>query len=258
MKPRLVPVLLALVLAWSACELAGAYAGQAMDDWTRQYSLAPGGIVEIGNTNGRVDVLATDGSAVEVRAERIVRATTDARARELLSRLRIDENATADRVSVRTQAVNGFMSGADFEVRYHVRAPKGATIQARTTNGAVAITGFSGSVVARTTNGSLRASALEGAVDARTTNGSVEIEMAAVTGDRIALRTTNGRVLLMLPSAAGARLSASWTNGRIDLADLPLTVRSMSRRRFEGQLNGGGIPIDLQTTNGSIRVRTGA
>ena len=61
-----------------------------------------------------------------------------------------------------------------------------------------------------------------------------------------------------LPPAARADLFASWTNGGIDLSDLPFTIRQFSRRRFEGQLNGGGTPIELETTNGRIRVRTGA
>ena len=47
-----------------------------------------------------------------------------------------------------------------------------------------------------------------------------------------------------------------WTNGGINVSSLEnLDVSEKSRRRFEGTLNGGGTPIELQTTNGGIRVR---
>jgi hypothetical protein len=59
-----------------------------------------------------------------------------------------------------------------------------------------------------------------------------------------------------VPEKAKANLSASWTNGGINVASLEnLDVSEKSRRRFEGTLNGGGTPIELQTTNGGIRVR---
>jgi hypothetical protein len=258
MKPLFVAVPLALALAGSACGLALANSATAADEWTRQYTLAPRGTVEIGNTNGLVEVEAVDGTTVEVRAERIARAATESRARELLVGVTIEEDITPDRVALRTSRPIVAIFGGNLEVRYHVRAPKTATIQARTTNGAIEIIGSAGNVVARTTNGRLTASALSGGVDARTTNGSVDIEIMSLAGVPITLHTTNGRVMLTLPSTGGADLSASWTNGGIDLSAVPFTIQKQSRRRFEGRLNGGGTPVDLQTTNGSIRVRTGA
>jgi hypothetical protein len=137
MKPRLLSALLSLLLASTGCELADAHAGRAADEWTRRYSLSPGGTVEVDNANGRVDVEAVDSTLVEVRAERIARAATDARARELLARLRIEENVTQDRVWLRTGRTNGFPFGRSVEVRYHIRAPKTATIRAGTTNGSI-------------------------------------------------------------------------------------------------------------------------
>jgi DUF4097 and DUF4098 domain-containing protein YvlB len=212
--------------------------------------------VRIVNTNGKIEVEGVDGSTVEVRAERIARGATDAAARELLPRIVIKEDSTPDRVSLETERMSGIMIGAAFEVRYHVRAPKSAVVSVTNTNGQVSLTSLSGKVNAHTTNGGVNGRNLTGGVDARSTNGGVTIDLASVGTERISLRTTNGGVTLIVPEKAKASLSASWTNGGINVSSLEnLDVSEKSRRRFEGTLNGGGTPIELQTTNGGIRIR---
>lgn len=256
--PRLVVCALLLPLAWSlaACDMSlGNLAGRATDEWTRTYPLAAGGEVRIVNTNGRIEVEAADGNSVEVRAERIARAATDEGARELLPRITIKEDISPDRVSIETERLGGIMIGAGYEVRYHVRAPKAATVDVTNTNGAVLVTGLAGKVAAHTTNGSVTTKNLTGPVDARTTNGSVNVDLASVKSGRIAVRTTNGSVTLNVPDDAKADVVATWTNGGINVSNVKMEVSERSRRRFEGRINGGGAPIDLQTTNGGIRIR---
>jgi DUF4097 and DUF4098 domain-containing protein YvlB len=255
---RVGPVALAAAaVVWlAACDVSlGNLTGRATDEWTRSYQLAPDGEIQIGNTNGRIDVEASDGQTVEIRAERIARAATDAGARELLPRIKIREEVAPGRIAIETERMNGLMIGASFEVRYHVRAPKSAAVDATNTNGAVVVSGFSGKVAARTTNGSVTTKALTGAVDARTTNGTVNVDLASVN-QHVALRTINGSVTLRLPEDAKADVVATWTNGGIDVSSIKMDVSERSRRRFEGHMNGGGTPVDLQTTNGGIRIRS--
>jgi hypothetical protein len=247
-----------VLFAWSlaACDMSlGNLAGRATDEWTRTYPLTVGGEVRIANTNGRIDVQAIDGNSVEVTAERIARAATDEGARELLPRITIREDIRPDRVSLETERMSGIMIGANYEVRYHVRAPKSAAIDVTNTNGAVVVTGTAGKVAARTTNGSVTTKDLTGPVEARTTNGSVTVDLASVKSERIALRTTNGSVTLRVPDDAKADVIATWTNGGFNVSDVKMDVSERSRRRFEGKINGGGAPIELQTTNGGIRIR---
>jgi DUF4097 and DUF4098 domain-containing protein YvlB len=173
-----------------------------------------------------------------------------------LPRVIIREDVTPDRVSVQTERTNGIMIGARFEVRYYVKAPKGATVRATTTNGEIDVAALSGKLIAQTTNGHLNAKDLTGGVDARTTNGDVRIDVASLGADRVELTTTNGSVTLMMPETAKADLSASCTNGRIDVSALMVDATGeQTRRRVEGRINGGGTPIQLRTTNGRIRVR---
>jgi putative adhesin len=254
---RRVAWLFPLTLALAGCDMSlGHLTGRATDEWTHHYSLSPGGEIRIVNTNGKIDVEGVDGTDLEVRAERIARAATDAGASELLPRISIKEEVSPGRVSIETERMSGLMIGAAFEVRYHVRAPRNAIVNITNTNGMIALTALGGKVSARTTNGGVNAKGLTGGLEARTTNGGLNIDLASTGPEKISMQTTNGGVTVTLPDTVKADLSASWTNGGISVSpDLKVAVSEKSRRRFEGRMNGGGTPIDLHTTNGGIRVR---
>lgn len=246
---------LPLALASAGCVGLGPLLGNATDEWTKTYPLAVDGEVRIDNTNGKVEIEGVDGSTVEVHVSKIAHAATDAGARELLPRISIKEDITPNRVSIATERMGGVMIGAGFEVQYHVKAPKGAVINAMTTNGSVTLRGLNGRVSARTTNGGVTGTDLTGAVEARTTNGQVTVDLASLGKDKIDLGTTNGGVTLTLPETAKADVSATCTNGGISITGLKLETTQESRRHIEGRLNGGGTPIELHTTNGGIRVK---
>ena len=256
-RRALIVLLLPAALVLAGCDLSlGHLTARATDEWTRSYPLEAGGEVRIVNTNGKIEIEGTDGSTVEVRAEKIARGATDAAARELLPRITIKEDIKPDRIWLETERMSGIMIGAGFEVRYHVRAPKRAVVNITNTNGQVALSALDGKVRAQTTNGGVNGRNLSGGVDARSTNGGVTIDMASVGPDSISLRTTNGGVTLTLPDRTKANLTASCTNGGINVSSLEnLEISEQSRRRLEGRLNGGGTSIEVRTTNGGIRVR---
>ena len=253
---RFLAILALAAVPGCAMEL-GHLTGRATDEWTHTYPLASGGELRIGNTNGRVEIEGVDGATIEVRVERIARGVSDDAARDLLSKIEIREDVKPDRVSIETARIAGIMIGASSEVRYHVKVPKNARIDTTNTNGQISLTGLTGRIVAHTTNGGVVGRNLGGGVDARATNGGVNIELASLGADRITMRTVNGGVTLTVPDSAKADVSASCTNGRISVSGVKLEVSEQSRRRLEGRLNGGGTPIELHTTNGGIRLRTG-
>jgi len=249
--------LLPLVAVFAGCDMPmGHLTARATDEWTHTYQLNPGGELRIANTNGLIEIEGVDGSTLEVRAERIARGVSEEAARELLPRIVIKEDKSADLVSLSTERFSGIMLGAGFEVRYHVKAPKTTVVEVTNTNGQVRVSGLSGRVNARTTNGGVRGEGLTGDIDARSTNGGVVIDLASVSSGHVKLHTTNGGVTLTLPETAKADLSASVTNGGISIGEFQgLDVSEKSRRHFEARLNGGGSSVELQTTNGGIRIR---
>ena len=243
---------LAFGLSLVACGGRFDLPGRATDEWQRSYPLADGGQLRISNTNGIVEIEGVTGSTVDVRAERIAHASTDAAARDLLSHIVIKEDAAPARLSLESEQTSSLM-GVAYEVHYHVRAPKDAVVRATTTNGLVLLTGLAGKTTASTTNGGIRAEALAGGFTAASTNGRVDLEIAALGGD-VDVRTTNGSVSLTLPVNAAADLNASVTNGAIIVAGLPFDALDQSRRHFSARINGGGTPVTVRTTNGAIRI----
>jgi|SRR5581483_1994462 len=247
-------VLCCVAAASGGCVGGFALNGRASDEWTRTYQLSPGGEIQVGNTNGRIDIEGIDGNTVEIHAERIAKATTDGAAQELLPRIKIEEEARPDRIEVHTARISGIMVGASIEVRYRVRAPKTAKIHVTNTNGLIRLDGLAGPVEAHTTNGGVRGYDLSGRVEASTTNGGVAIDLASVT-DEVRLSTTNGGVTVGLPDAAKANIVATCTNGGISVNGVKMEISEQSRRRVEGTMNGGGVSVELKTTNGGVRIR---
>ena len=251
-------VVAASVSAFAACGPMGPYRGEARDTWSRTYPLSTTGEVSVTNVNGRVEIEGVDGSNVEVQAERIARGATDQLAQDLLPKIPINEHTTPDLVQVETGRISGILIGASFEVRYHVKAPKGATVRASTVNGGLDVRSLSGRVSARTTNGGINARDISGGLEARTVNGGLRVDLSSIGGHDITLATVNGGVRLNLRESAKATLNATWVNGGFNSHGMKFEIRDSGKRHFEGLLNGGGTPINVTTVNGGINVGTGS
>ena len=71
----------------------------------------------------------------------------------------------------------------------------------------------------------------------------------------LAFRTVNGSITLDLPPDLSAEVRANTVNGEIS-TDFPLAVTGrVSRRHVTGTIGGGGRRLDLDTVNGSVRLR---
>jgi hypothetical protein len=258
-------VLVGFGLAAGACDISvdgkGGFSmdvasGRAQDEWTRSYRLEPGGQLEIINVNGRITAEAGEGPEVEVKAERVARATTDQAAKELLDKLDMREETSSSRVRIEVRAPR-FSGMGGHELRWTVTVPKGVNVDLRTVNGGVRLSGLQGEVRARSTNGAVSGTGLEAtALDASVTNGGVDIELASLpTTGSFDLKSVNGGVQLKLPGDARADVTARCTNGGITVSGLELQAEGeQNRRRVAGKLNGGGARVTLETTNGGVRL----
>jgi DUF4097 and DUF4098 domain-containing protein YvlB len=232
--------------------------GRAEDVWTRTYTLAANGRLEITGQNGDIEVRAAAGSQVEVRAEREVRANSDDAARELLEALRMREEVSAERVSISAEgerAEEGLGRRAQVRVHYRVRVPAGLTLAFRTENGGIQLENVNGRITASTTNGGITGSDIAGSLAAETVNGGIRVDLASVAGD-VRLATTNGGVRLTLPANTKASLEASCVNGGIEIDERFGVEEPEGRtRRVAAPINGGGPTISASTVNGGIRIR---
>lgn len=228
-------------------------------EWRKTYELQPGGRLEIGNVNGKIEVTPGTGNTVEVVAQKIAYGPSQEAAKEALGRIDIKEEASASLVKIETKLQRGnggLFSGGNLQVQYTVKVPSNLDIQVSTVNGGVEISGLTGRVVAEATNGGVRGHDISGAIEASTTNGGVEVELSKVAEAGVKLETTNGGIKLRLPADAKASISARIVNGGIDAAGLSIqSSGGNSKRRLDGELNGGGPRIQLEGTNGGIQIR---
>ena len=258
------PVVLVAALAFAAggCDVnigggdfnLGVTSGRATDEWSRKYQVASGSRFEVVNVNGQVQVEQATGSDVEVRAERIAKASTDDAAKELLGKVEMAETKTAEGVKLETKAPKNWGRGG-VEVKYFVKVPPGVKVSAQTTNGGIRLLSISNEVVASTVNGGVNGDGLTGAVEATTTNGGIDLSLGAVAEGGVKAETVNGGVIVSVPRDAKADVRASVVNGGLSVGDLPVTtVGEQSRRRLEGKLNGGGPRIVIGAVNGGVRL----
>lgn len=261
MMPRL-RVLAALPLAaacsmTAACDLALSGAREeATETVTRTFPLSPGGTLDISTTNGRIEVVAGSGSTVEVKATKVAKAATKEGAAELLKKLQIKEDVTADLVKLRAERDGGSGPslqgwGTSAEVRYVVKVPANTKVLLSTTNGHIEVVDVKGAATLETVNGQINARGLGGEVKASTVNGGVDIGLASLAGS-VTVETTNGGVTVRVPRDAKAVLLGRTTNGGLSIDGLTVEEVERSRRRLEAKLNGGGTRIEAETTNGGI------
>jgi hypothetical protein len=228
--------------------------GRASDGWSRMYALPPGGEVQIVGGSGSIDVAAAETPTINVHAERIVHAVTDAAARGLVPHVRIREETTPAGVLLQEQGLGDGFVGGEVEVRFHVTTPPLTRLRLRTLDGDIRVSGMGGAVVASTSDGRIDLAALGGAVDARSTSGAVVIDMAKLS-DSVTADVADGSVEVRLPPDANADLRVQTTHGSVRVARLPLqSDEALTDRRLRGRLNSGGIPVALTTVNGDIRI----
>ena len=152
---------------------------------------------------------------------------------------------------------HGHMSTRDNDVvvDFTVRVPSGVRFVGRTVNGAVEAANLASDVDANTVNGSIRVST-SGVAQAQTVNGSITASLGRANwSDALEFRTVNGGITLRLPTDLSAEVRAQTVNGEIE-TDFPLTVSGrMGPRRLRGTIGSGGRQLELETVNGSIRLR---
>jgi hypothetical protein len=253
------PVLVVASAAATGCDLAMAHLNQKETaEWRKTYEVRPGGRLEISNINGRIDVEPSTGNTVEVVAEKSARAGSIDMAKDALARIEIHETASPTDVRIETKVqrqAGGLFSRASQEVHYIVKVPALLEVRFSTVNGGIELRGLKGRITAETTNGGVKAHDVSGSIDASTTNGGVEVELTQVAESGVKLGCTNGGIELTLPSDARATISARVTNGGINTDGVKMeTVGESTHRHLDARLNGGGPRIDIEGTNGGIRI----
>jgi Toastrack DUF4097 len=228
---------------------------RASQEWSRHYPLAPGGVVEILNGNGSIEVVAGAPGVVDIAAVLEARAMSETRAKEILSSAKVEESAAADHIRVATVFTFRGRGSGGLESSYKVAIPADARLEMTGNNGTLKAEGLRGHVKAMVVNGGIELTSMSGTIDAAAVNAHVSAKMSQVTGP-VRLESSNGRISLDIPKSAKATLNVRSVNGGITVSGLTTSDEGSGRRirTLESQLNGGGPEIDVRVTNGRISI----
>ena len=237
--------------------------GKAQDTWSRTYKLASTGRFELINVNGKITAEPTDGAEVIVEGRRTMKARSDEAAKEALAKLEIREEVgeSTVRVESRPPRMGGPFGG--HEIEWTVKVPKGVIVDLRTINGGVRLNGLSNEIHAKTTNGGVKGvNITPSLIEASAVNGGIEFELGSPLDatDSIEIETVNGGVELSMPSESKATIAARCVNGGVFIGEGLEIAREEQgndferKRRLNGTMNGGGAKVNMNTTNGGVRL----
>lgn len=217
----------------------------------RTMAFNSGGEVTLQNVNGKVTIRGWDRNEIRIVA---VKKARSGDAREKLERTQVQIEADGDRFIVETVLPKERKWRNNVSVAYELWVPSETNVNARTTNGAMALEGVWGDLNLRSTNGSVKALDAGGRINAKTTNGSITVEMGSYEGGDMELISTNGSINFTGPEDLAVNVQASCTNGTVRTDYDMLIKGEVSKRRLNGSINGGGNALTMRTTNGSIRI----
>ncbi len=252
-------------------------------DFHYTWDMQPDGRVNAESFNGSIEVTGWDQNKVEIIGTKF--ASTE----QLRDAIKIDVQNTPGSVDIRAVKPSGRIGGMGARFTMHVprnaRLDRitssngairvhdvasaahvlgsngsikvgnvGGDVDAHTSNGAIEAESIRGRATLRTSNGGIRAENVDGAFDAETSNGAIELTAMKAPKDNIRAHTSNGGITLHLPSATAARLIANTSNSSVS-SEFDVSGRSENRKnRLEGTIGAGGPTIELNSSNGRIRV----
>jgi hypothetical protein len=252
-------LLLAAVTSLSVCA----------EEWTKSYSVGSAPDLEVSTDDGNI--------AVKPGASGRIHARVLTQGFAIPADVTVTEYQTGDRVAIEVKMARrwGTTNWNDRWIRVELEVPRSLRARITTGDGNIAISGIEGDLRFNTGDGNIEAFDLAGSLDARTGDGNVRasgrfeavsvgtgdgnVEVRAASGSRVSsgwrITTGDGNVRLDLPANVAADLDAHTGDGRIHV-DLPLSLPpgEHKRNRVRGQLNGGGLPVNIRTGDGSIHL----
>lgn len=126
-------------------------------------------------------------------------------------------------------------------------------------DGHVRIANFNGKLDATVSDGGINAEGVFSVLNVRSSDGTVELNarQRSQPASPWNIQTSDGGVTIRLPKDLAADIDVHTSDGRID-SRLPLTVDHYTGAHdgLHGRMNGGGAPIVIKTNDGSVRIET--
>lgn len=121
---------------------------------------------------------------------------------------------------------------------------------AKSSGGGISLDGMHGFADVSTSGGGIDLANMSGGISASTGGGSIEADILKLTS-RLSLTTSGGSIECTMPGNLGMNLNLSGDRVNINLVNF---TGNSTKNIVAGQMNGGGIPVVMSTSGGSVSV----
>lgn len=242
---------------------------QEKEAFTWSGTVPAGRWIRIRNLTGRIEVQATTGDKVEVRAIETWRRGNPDMVRfdrqnfgpgnqsVVICALWGDSSSCNENGYDHSSNNDRWQRNNDVSVEFRVLVPKGVLVGVSTVNGGVMVDGATAEVEASSVNGETDVNTSGGPVNAQSVNGRVRATMGSFDADReMRFESVNGSVTVEAPADLRGDVEMSTVNGGLH-SDYEMTLSGrINPRRIRAHIGAPGGPrIILTTVNGSVELR---
>lgn len=209
-----------------------------------------GGSITLSNLNGNQDFSTSGGSLhIDHITGKIDGQTSGGSIHVADSKSDIDLNTSGG--SIEAENCTGKIKLSTSGGSLHLSNLDG-TINAQTSGGSVDGDNIKGELITGTSGGSVRLNDLYCSLDASTSGGSIHVEIKQL-GKYITLKNSAGNIDLEMPKGQGIDIDLKANKIKYNQLN-NFTGGSATDKHVTGSLNGGGIPVKLNASSGTINL----
>ena len=258
-------LIIGITLLFLVGGLSGCFGTQSTDYFNGEYEANENTVLKVTTLNGQIEITAWDDDTVSINAVK-----KSSFGQEELDNVEINVIESENQIEIEAKYIGQRTTTPSVDM--NIKVPQYVTVDyAKTSNGAVQISGTKGDVKATSSNGAIIIENVDGYVSATTSNGRIEIK--GTTGikdlkssnlgiyaevydfqDNISISTSNGGITVYINPALNADIDMTTSNGKISVSDLSLNKTISEEKHKAGVLGEGGNTLDINTSNGNINL----
>ena len=245
--------------------LSGCVGPKTTDYFNGEYEANENTVLKATTLNGQIEITVWDGDTISFNA--VMKSSFG---QEDLDNIEINVIENDNKIEIEAKYIGKRTTTPSVDM--NIKVPQYVTVDsAKTSNGAVQISGTKGDVKATSSNGAIIIENVDGYVSATTSNGRIEIK--GTTGvknlkssnlgidaevydfqENISISTSNGNIAVYINPSLNADIDMTTSNGQITISGISLDLTISEEKHKTGELGIGGNTLDIHTSNGNINV----
>ncbi|MBN7813022.1 DUF4097 family beta strand repeat protein [Algoriphagus sp. H41] len=141
--------------------------------------------------------------------------------------------------------VNTHSSGGSFRLENF-----DGDVEVQTSGGSIKVNRLTGDIKVGSSGGSVNLEEISGSIDVNTSGGSIRAQLSHLEKE-LSMKSSGGSITAVVPKGLGLNLDLS--GGRVN-SSLSNFDGEIKKDRIMGKINGGGIPVTMQSSGGSINL----